>query len=65
MKLIKYLNQTNMSLAKFAEELDYSADTVRKWTTTHIPGRTAMLRIYHYTEGKVQPNDFYLDRKEH
>ena len=55
-----FLKEERWSVARFAKELQVNEATVTKWKYDNvIPRRDEVLKIYDFTVGKVQPNDFY------
>lgn len=61
MKLISYLEQSEISYARFAEMIGASNGKVvhRYARGEQIPSRDFMARIVEVTGGAVTPNDFY------
>ena len=60
MKLTEWLNKENKRVADMARDLDLLHAVVLRWANgTRIPTKENMTRIVEYTNGEVQPNDFY------
>ena len=60
MKLREYLEQNDISQSAFAREMDVSREAVRQWLKgIAVPPQGNMRQIIAYTNGAVQPNDFY------
>lgn len=60
MKLAAYLTMNEIKQRMMAEALSLHILTVNRWCTGRsMPTRSDMLRIYRWTNGEVQPNDFY------
>ena len=60
MQLIKWLNKENKTIADMARDLSISHTVVLRWAKyLRIPTRENMQKIVNYTNGEVQPNDFY------
>mgnify|MGYP003123794945 FL=1 len=56
----EFLVQERWSVARFCKELNLNEATVTKWKYEGvIPRKEDMIKVYEFTEGKVQPNDFY------
>jgi hypothetical protein len=55
----KYLEIKRRTIADVARELGEHRETVRTWINGAIPRRQQMLKIYLWSKGQVQPNDFY------
>ena len=61
----EFLVKEGWSVARFSKELGANEATVTKWKYDGvIPRKEEVLKIYKFTEGKVQPNDFYLEKSE-
>lgn len=60
MKFKTYLEENNISFAIAAGELDASSEGVRLWAEgMRVPRPDQMKRIYEWSNGMVQPNDYY------
>lgn len=60
MKLRDYLEQTSLNRNQFAELIDVSGETVRRYLTgERRPERETLLKIAEVTEGQVTANDFF------
>ena len=60
MKFNDFLKQERWSVARISKELEVNEATVTKWKYEDvIPRRDEVIKIYNFTGGKVQPNDFY------
>lgn len=60
MKLNDYITQQNLDCREFANQIDVSYETVRRYLTgERKPRDEIMTRIVLQTEGKVTPNDFF------
>tara|TARA_R100000654_G_scaffold70110_1_gene100141 strand:- start:884 stop:1069 length:186 start_codon:yes stop_codon:yes gene_type:complete len=60
MNFKKYLTDQGISVSKVAKALDVPEVTVNSWKYGQkIPTKKNMTRIVEFTEGEVQPNDFY------
>lgn len=56
----KYLSTHHITQQKAAEGLGLTQATVSRIVNgSYIPSKENMLKIYTYTNGEVQPNDFY------
>ena len=67
MKLKEYLKENNYTQGKFIKELHkqtghkLSQGGLSKYMIgQRTPRKEEMLKIYEFTKGAVQPNDFYL-----
>ena len=67
MKLKEYLKENNYTQSKFINELykqtghKLSQGGLSKYMIgQRTPRKEEMLKIYEFTKGAVQPNDFYL-----
>lgn len=60
MRLADYLEEEGLTLTAFAEKIDVSVETVRRYCDEgRIPIPPIMSRIIVASGGKVQPNDFF------
>jgi hypothetical protein len=60
MKLRQFLDSTSRTVADGARETGYPHETFRKWVTgERVPREEALKRIRQWSEGQVQPNDFF------
>jgi|TARA_R110002020_G_scaffold215936_1_gene423263 hypothetical protein len=60
MTLKNYLNKERYSVAKFANAISVNQHTVNKWVYTDVvPRKGDVVKVYTFTKGQVQPNDFY------
>lgn len=61
MKLKKYVKQTlKISGRRAAKQLGVNTETFRTWMEDIcIPGHDAMVDLFIWSNGQVQPNDFY------
>lgn len=60
MKLQDYRKQENKTQEQVAEELGVAQSNIASWENgIRIPTKDNMQRIVAYTNGEVQPNDFY------
>lgn len=60
MQLSTYLENSNLSDAKFAEIIDVDRSSVSRMRRgLHIPNRDVMQRIFDATNGAVTANDFF------
>lgn len=60
MKLEKYIEDEEISLKQAAEQLGFSYEDVRRYCKGEvIPRPENMKKIVEWSQGKVQPNDFY------
>ena len=56
----EYLKKERWSVARISKELNLNEATVTKWKYEGvIPRKDQVILIYHFTNGKVTPNDFY------
>lgn len=61
MKLSAYFKTTGKSLTACAEEIGVNTSVFHKWVTgQRLPSRLNMGRVKDWSNGAVQPNDFYL-----
>ena len=61
MHLRDYLSVNNKTLASFSDDCGIPKTTMSKYKYgTRIPSKDNMVKIYHVTQGTVEPNDFYL-----
>lgn len=62
MDLKTYFASTKKSMGACGEELGVNASVFRSWLMgTKIPRKKFMLKIIQWSNGQVQPNDFYLN----
>lgn len=60
MNLTEYRKKEKKTQTQIAEELGVSQSNIASWENgTRTPTRENMQRIIAYTNGEVQPNDFY------
>ena len=60
MKLQDYRKQRNKTQEQVAEELGVAQSNIASWENgIRIPTKENMQKIIAYTNGEVQPNDFY------
>ena len=60
MKLIEYRKKEQMTQIDLAEALGVAQSNIVYWENgERIPRAEAMQKIVAYTNGEVQPNDFY------
>ena len=58
--LKKYLEQTNRCVADLARDFNVIHCVARRWVNGEvIPGRQTVEKIYEWSGGQVEPNDFY------
>lgn len=58
--LQKYLEQTNRRVADLARDFNVVHCVARRWVLGEaIPNKDAMQKIYEWSGGQVEPNDFY------
>lgn len=66
MTLSEWLKKENKRVADMARDLDIAHPVVLRWFNgTRIPTKENMAKIIAYTNGEVQPNDFYADIQSH
>lgn len=59
-KLKKWLKENKKTVADMARDLGLRHCVVRTWVEgVHIPNSRSMPKVVEYTNGEVQPNDFY------
>lgn len=59
-KLQEYLNETQQTVAILARALDVQHTVALRWANgTRIPSKENMQKIYEWSGGRVEPNDFY------
>lgn len=59
-KFKQWLEKNNKTVAQVARDLGLTHCVVRTWAESErIPTKENMQRIVAYTNGEVQPNDFY------
>lgn len=62
MKLEKYIENQGKTIKDAAEELDFAYEDVRRYCKgIVIPRPENMKKITEWSNGSVQPNDFYFD----
>ena len=60
MKINEYLKKEKISISKMAKAIDENEVTIAKWLYNgSIPSKVRLLKIYNFSNGKVQPNDFF------
>ena len=60
MKFNEFLKEEQLSIARFSKQTGLNEATVTKWKYNGvIPRKPEMLVVYKFTQGRVQPNDFY------
>lgn len=60
MKLQDYRKQENKTQEQVADELGVAQSNIASWENgIRIPTKENMQKIIAYTNGEVQPNDFY------
>ena len=60
MKLQKYLEHTNKRIVDLARDLSVRHCVARRWVVGEaIPNKDTMQKIYEWSGGVVEPNDFY------
>ena len=60
MTLKQFLEEQKWSVARFAKAIDANQASVNKWKYHQaIPRKTEMLKIYKFTNCKVNANSFY------
>lgn len=63
MHLKDYLKDNKVSVSQFSKLTDIPEDTINKYKYgLRIPQRDQMIKIFETTQGRVDPNSFYLDR---
>lgn len=66
MTLSEWLKKENKRVADMARDLDIAHPVVLRWFNgTRIPTKENMAKIIAYTNGEVQPNDFYTGVQSH
>jgi|TARA_R100000231_G_C5316415_1_gene162058 hypothetical protein len=67
MQLKEYLKSNNYTQMSFIQEIETQRNvripqgTLAKWITgVRIPRKKEMILLVEVTDGKVQPNDFYM-----
>ena len=62
----QWLEKENKTVADVARDLNLTHCVVRTWAETdRVPSKENMAKIIAYTNGEVQPNDFYTDIQSH
>lgn len=65
MKLKEFMKKENISIEKAAKDLDFSYEDIRRYIKESvIPRPKNMQKIYDWSGGVVQPNDFYLSAND-
>ena len=60
MTLLEWLKKENKKVADMAGDMNLSHPVVLRWSNgERIPTKENMQKIIVYTNGEVQPNDFY------
>jgi transcriptional regulator with XRE-family HTH domain len=60
MRLQEYLTINRVSRAEFAQKIDVSVESIRRYLQTgRVPEPSVMEKIIEATEGKVTANDFF------
>lgn len=60
MKLEEWIEKNNKSMKQVADDLGCNYEDVRRYCAGEvIPRPDRMQKIMEYTNGEVQPNDFY------
>lgn len=60
MQLTQWLEKENKTVADMARDLCLAHPVVLRWSNgSRIPSKENMQKIIVYTNGEVQPNDFY------
>lgn len=60
MTLQKYLEQTNKRVADLARDFNVVHCVARRWVNGEVmPSRQTIEKIYEWSGGQVEPNDFY------
>lgn len=60
MKINEYLKKEKISISKMAKAIDENEVTIAKWLYNgSIPSKERQRKIYNFSNGKVQPNDFF------
>ena len=58
--LQKYLEQTNRRVADLARDFNVVHCVARRWVNGEVmPSRQTIEKIYEWSGGQVEPNDFY------
>ena len=66
MQLTQWLEKENKRVADMARDLDIAHPVVLRWSNgSRIPTKENMQKIIAYTNGEVQPNDFYNTAVSH
>jgi len=66
MTLLEWLKKENKRVADMARDLDIAHPVVLRWSKgSRIPTKENMQKIIAYTNGEVQPNDFYNTAVSH
>ncbi|MBR3676556.1 MAG: helix-turn-helix transcriptional regulator [Alphaproteobacteria bacterium] len=60
MKLQEYLDNNKKTVADLARACEVKHTVALRWANgARIPSRENMQKIFAYTDGQVEPNDFY------
>lgn len=60
MDLKSYLETKKMRVAEFARQIGVRQCVARRWALGEaIPNKDSMQKIYEWSGGSVEPNDFY------
>ena len=65
MKLQQYLDEKKQTVADLARALEVQHTVALRWAKDiRIPSKENMQKIYEWSGGEVEPNDFYNVNKE-
>lgn len=60
MKLQRYLQEKQIGVVEMSKQLGLPQSTCSMWLTEkRIPSKESMQKIYEWSGGQVEPNDFY------
>jgi hypothetical protein len=60
MKLKEYLTEKQIGVVEMAKQLNFPQSTCSMWLTEkRLPSKENMQKIYEWSGGRVEPNDFY------
>lgn len=60
MRFADYLHNNEISIPQAAKALEATVEAVRYWAKDqNVPRQDKMEKIFEWTKGQVQPNDFY------
>lgn len=60
MKLQEYLQEKQIGVVEMSKQLNLPQSTCSMWLTAkRIPSKESMQKIYKWSDGAVEPNDFY------